>query len=133
LVPRVKSVIHEREEAEKSRSTFSDSEAEFLAENMLGRVATVSQSGQPHVVPVVYRFDGAVIYFGGWNLQKSLKFKNLLANDKVAFVVDELVSTRPWRARGVEVRGIARLGERDRDMPLVKIVPRIVRSWGLEE
>jgi pyridoxamine 5'-phosphate oxidase family protein len=129
----MKSMIHEEKEAEKAWLTFSDSEAEFLAENMLGRVATVSQSGQPHVVPVVYRFDGAAIYFGGWNVQKSLKFRNLLANPKVAFVVDELVSARPWRVKGVEVRGTAQLGESDPNMTLVKIVPHVVRSWGIKE
>ena len=90
-----------------SVTSFTEAEAEFLAENFLGRVATVSPAGQPHVVPVTYRFDGHAMIFGGWNLAKSLKFKNLVANNKVAFVVDELVSTKPWRVRGVEVKGEA--------------------------
>ncbi len=126
-------MISERKDAETAWPAFSESEAEFLAENMLGRLATVSQSDQPHVVPVTYRFDGASIYFGGWNLHKSLKFKNLLANDRVAFVVDEIVSARPWRVRGVEVRGRAQLEEKDGDTPLVKITPKAVRSWGFKE
>jgi pyridoxamine 5'-phosphate oxidase family protein len=129
----VESSIAGRKNAEEEGSVFSESEAAFLAENMLGRVATVSRSGQPHVVPVVYRFDGTGLYFGGWNLQKSLKFRNLLANDRVAFVVDDVVSTRPWRARGVEVRGRARLEKIEGDILVVKIAPRVVRSWGFEE
>jgi pyridoxamine 5'-phosphate oxidase family protein len=112
---------------------FSDEEAVYLSENFLGRLATVSQSGQPHVVPVAFRFDGTEISFGGWNLKRSLKFRNLAANRKVAFVVDDVVSTRPWKARGVEVRGEASLIEDRDDAPVVRIRPKVVRSWGLEE
>ena len=112
---------------------FSGSETEFLAENFLGRVATVSPAGQPHVVPVTYRFDGQSIIFGGWNLTKSLKFRNLVANNKVAFVVDEPVSTKPWRVGGVEVRGVAQPYQRVGNMTLVRISPKRVRSWGLKE
>ncbi|HYC11294.1 MAG TPA: PPOX class F420-dependent oxidoreductase [Nitrososphaerales archaeon] len=111
---------------------FSEREAEYLAENFLGRVATVSPSGQPHVVPVAYRFDGAEISFGGWSLRSSLKFRNLALNSKVALVVDDVVSTHPWRARGVEVRGSASPQEAN-GSTLMVITPRTVRSWGLEE
>jgi len=122
-----------KESGARGFAIFSEKEAEYLAENVLGRVATVSQSGQPHVVPVAYRFDGRELSFGGWNLRKSLKFRNLAANGKVAIVVDDVVSTRPWRARGVEVRGDARSDEDNGDTAVVRIRPRAVRSWGLEE
>ena len=91
----------------KSPVTFSDAETEYLSENVLGRLATVSPDEQPHVVPVAYRFDGSSFYFSGFNLLKSLKYRNILGNNLVAFVVDDLESTRPWRPRGVEVRGYA--------------------------
>ncbi len=116
---------------EDSGSSFTECEAEFLAENFLGTIATSSQSGQPHVVPVTYRFDGSSIIFGGWNLTKTLKFRNPSANNKVAFVVDDLVSTRQWKVRGVEVRGRAEPFQTDPNMTLVKITPTKVRSWGL--
>ena len=61
----------------KADGLFSEAEAEFLAENFIGRLATVSSGLQPHVVPVAYRFDGSGLTFGGWNMEKSLKFKNL--------------------------------------------------------
>jgi pyridoxamine 5'-phosphate oxidase family protein len=109
---------------------FTEGEAEFLAENFLGRVATVSPSGQPHVVPVSYRFDGSSIVFGGWNLAKTLKFRNLSANSKVAFVVDEIVSTKPWRVRGVELRGVAEVVRSEDGGTFVRIIPENVRSWG---
>ena len=111
---------------------FTEEEASFLAENFIGRVATVSHSGQPHVVPVAYKFDGKAITFGGWNLERSLKFKNMMANNKVAIVVDEIVSTRPWRVRGLEVRGTAEPIHGDEGVSGVRIIPVNIRSWGME-
>ncbi|HMD78733.1 MAG TPA: PPOX class F420-dependent oxidoreductase [Nitrososphaerales archaeon] len=113
-------------------SSFTEEEAAFLAENFLGRVATVSLSGQPHVVPVAYKFDGKTITFGGWNLEKSLKFRNMMSNQKVAFVVDEIVSTRPWRVRGLEVRGRAEPIRGSEGVTGVRIIPVNIRSWGLK-
>ncbi|MDA4115069.1 MAG: PPOX class F420-dependent oxidoreductase [Thaumarchaeota archaeon] len=109
--------------------TFSDEEVEFLTQSRLARVATASSEGQPHVVPVVYEFDGTAFYFTGWNLEKSLKFQNLLQNKKVAIVVDDLVTVSPWRPRGVEVRGVAELGS-EGGRPYVKVCPQVKRSWG---
>src|SRR5438445_5761260 len=85
---------------------FSEKEAEYLAEQRLGRIATASPDLEPHVVPVGFEFDGSYIYFGGWNLERSLTFRNIMRNNKVAFDVDDLVSTRPWRVRGVEIREV---------------------------
>ena len=72
---------------------FGEKELTFLKEQRLGRIATVSSFMQPHVVPVAFEFDGKYIYFGGWNLKNSLKFKNILQNNKVAFVVDDLIQS----------------------------------------
>ena len=36
---------------------FTEREAVFLCRGGLARVATVSQDGQPHVVPVAFEFD----------------------------------------------------------------------------
>lgn len=110
---------------------FNDTEAEYLAENILGRLATVSMGMQPHVVPVAYTFDGSSVYFGGWNLEGSLKFKQIMANNRVAFVVDDLKSSRPWRPRGIEIRGRAEPVRSDGDVA-IKITPTKKRSWGLE-
>ena len=109
--------------------TFTDEEVAFLTQGRLARVATASGDGQPHVVPVVYEFDGAAFYFTGWNLDKSLKFQNLVQNRKVAMVIDDLVTVSPWRPRGVEVRGVAELGSEGGRF-YVKVCPRVKRSWG---
>jgi len=122
----------EKERAAKSEISFSDAEAEYLAENFIGRVATTSSSGQPHVVPVGYRFDGSTITFGGWNLAKSLKYRNLMSNHKVAFVVDDVVSTKPWKVRGIEIRGKAELVTPKDGVSMIRVIPLNIRSWGLE-
>ncbi len=109
---------------------FTEREAVFLCRGGLARVATVSRDGQPHVVPVAFEFDGRYIYFSGRQLARSLKFRHLLLNDKVAIVVDEILSTDPWSARGVEVRGVAELLVAD-GHPYVKICPLSKASWGL--
>ena len=126
-------MIPEEHVKNRVRTAFSELEAEYLAENLIGRLATSSGSGQPHVVPVTYRFDGEAITFGGWNLAKSLKFRNLMTNDKVAFVVDDLVSTKPWHVRGVEIRGRAEPAETPDGVTMVRIIPLNIRSWGLED
>lgn len=110
---------------------FSEKESKYLKEQRLGRIATVSPDIQPHVVPVAFEFDGSHFYFGGWNLEKSLKFRNILQNNKVAFVVDNLVSVDPWRVSGVEIKGIAEINKRDGN-EYVKITPLRKSSWGLE-
>ena len=117
--------------ATKQAVSFDDAQAEYLAENFIGRVATASPGGQPHVVPVGYRFDGTTVTFGGWNLARTLKFRNMMANDKVAFVVDDIISTKPWRVRGVEIRGRAEPVTTNDGVTMIRIIPLNIRSWGL--
>ena len=121
------------ERSERSAATFDEVQAEYLAENFIGRVATTAPSGQPHVVPVVYEFDGSTITFGGWNLTNSMKFRNLMANNKVAFVVDDVVSTDPWKVRGIEIRGTAEPVSGKGGVTTIRIIPLNIRSWGLGE
>jgi pyridoxamine 5'-phosphate oxidase family protein len=120
------------ERFEKQQSAFTEAEAEYLAENFMGRVATASPAGEPHVVPVTYGFDGTAITFGGWNLTRSLKYKHLMANNRVAFVVDDVVSVKPWKVRGVEVRGRAEPVVSREGVSMIRIIPLNIRSWGLE-
>ena len=111
-------------------ASFTEREALFLCRGGLARVATVSDDGVPHVVPVAFEFDGRFVYFSGRNLERSLKFRHLIRNNKVAIVVDEVVSVSPWSARGVEIRGTAELLS-ERGRPFVRITPMVLASWGL--
>ncbi len=117
--------------AEVAKSvTFTETEVQFLMESKLARLATSSPDGQPHVVPITFEFDGESIYFSGWNLRKSLKFKNILRNRKISLAIDDLVSVKPWRPRGIEIRGTAEIVESG-DSLYVKVVPSHKVSWGL--
>ena len=120
----------ESKRARKSDVLFTDEEAEFLTAHVIGRLATVSPKQQPHVVPVAYSFDGTSIYFSGYGLANSRKYRNILANDKVAFVVDDLASRDPWLPRGIEVEGRAESIAAEGKVA-VKIEPAKKRSWGL--
>ena len=116
-------------------TVFSKAELDYLAERRLGRLATIDPAGQPHVVPVGWRYNSELdtIDVGGHSLAATKKFRNVQANPKVAFVVDDVLP--PWRPRAVMVRGTAEaLGHGDgRDGgAVIRIRPAEVISWGLD-
>ncbi|MEV7419846.1 PPOX class F420-dependent oxidoreductase [Streptomyces sp. NPDC089919] len=118
---------------------FTEAERAYLAEQRLGRLATVDAAGQPQANPVGFfpQEDGTVLV-GGMAMGDSKKWRNLLANRKLALVVDDLASTRPWRVRGVEIRGEAELRTGPHDLgphfsqEVIAIHPRRIHSWGLD-
>jgi pyridoxamine 5'-phosphate oxidase family protein len=120
---------------------FDEKERAYLQGQILGRLATVTRSGEPHVVPTGFRLDAEAntIRIGGHGFASSWKVSHMKRNPSVAFVVDDLASRDPWRVRGVEVRGQARLhstgGESlgpGFDADWMEIVPMRIRSWGLD-
>ncbi len=122
-------------------SAFTPAEIAYLQSQHLGRIATVGANGQPHVVPVSFRYNAALdtMDVGGHDFAKRKKYRDVLHNPRVALVVDDLVSVNPWRARGIEIRGQAEVlptGGADIipgfDPEMFRIRPRRVVSWGLE-
>jgi pyridoxamine 5'-phosphate oxidase family protein len=113
-------------------SVFTNREQRYLSERRLGRMATVGKDGTPHVVPVGWTFNAKrdAIDVGGMDFAKTKKFRDAKRSGKAAIVVDDLISTDPWRPRGVEVRGRAEAIDGDR--PLIRIHPERVVSWGIE-
>ena len=111
----------------------------YLATQRLGRLATVDRKGAPQNNPVGFRYnaDLGTIDIGGRNMGASRKFRNLAANPQVAFVVDDLASTQPWRPRMVEIRGHAE-ALRDQDYgagfspEIIRVYPDRVISFGLD-
>ena len=116
--------------------SFSDEEVAYLRSQRLARLATVSRDGQPDVVPVGYEFDGTHLYVGGIDPAKTRKFRNVQAGDsKVALVIDDLVSTDPWRPRYLRIYGTAELVDRrGRFGPALymRITPTTSWSWNLD-
>jgi pyridoxamine 5'-phosphate oxidase family protein len=111
----------------------------YLATQRLGRLATVDRAGAPQNNPVGFRYnsDLGTIDIGGRNMGASRKFRNLAANPRVAFVVDDLASVQPWRPRMVEIRGHAE-GLRDQEYgpgfsgEIIRVYPDRVISFGLD-
>ncbi|TMD61158.1 MAG: PPOX class F420-dependent oxidoreductase [Chloroflexi bacterium] len=123
-------------------SLFSDAEIAYLKTQRLGRIATVGENGQPHVVPVAFRYNPEhdAIDVGGHGFAGRKKFRDVQRNPRVALVVDDLASTSPWRPRGIEIRGRADIlltgGDSigpGFDAEHFRIRPKRIVSWGLGE
>jgi pyridoxamine 5'-phosphate oxidase family protein len=119
---------------------FTEQEREYLRTQRLGRLATVDGDGQPQNNPVGYFVDDelGVIDVGGRAMGSTKKYRNVQGNPLVSLVVDDLASVRPWRVRGVEVRGHAEaLTDWSPPFPgysreAIRIHPDRVISWGLD-
>jgi pyridoxamine 5'-phosphate oxidase family protein len=127
----------------RAMSPFTAKEIEYLRGQRLGRLATAGADGAPHVVPVGFRLDaeGRSIEIGGHGLTRSKKWRDLHANPRAAFVVDDLASVSPWTPRGIEIRGrvelhgeggTERFGAGGWDPEWLSIVPNRIVSWGIE-
>jgi PPOX class probable F420-dependent enzyme len=129
---------------------FTDGEKRFLKANELCRMATVSEDGSPHLVPVCYIFKDDAFYIV--SDPETMKVKNLRRDGRVALLVDHY---KPNRA--VLVFGMAELinrGEvfrevsqdffkryswarRDKwdegEVALIKVLPSRKISWGFRK
>jgi pyridoxamine 5'-phosphate oxidase family protein len=122
-------------------SAFTASEIAYLQSQRLGRLATVGPDGQPHVVPVAFRYNSELdtIDIGGHGFARRKKFRDVQHDPRVAFVVDDVASVTPWKARGIEIRGRAEVltegGQTVQpgfDPEMFRLRPRRVVSWGLD-
>jgi PPOX class probable F420-dependent enzyme len=128
----------------------------FIAHHRVARLATGDADSQPHVVPIVYAFDGARLFspvdikpksVGAYRLRR---VRNLQTNPRVAVIIDDY--SEDWRELAwVQIRGRAALAESGPDYeaglalltrkypqyvnaplrgrPLIVIQPEHVRSW----
>jgi uncharacterized protein len=96
--------------ADNNNIKFSDKEIQFLLNNEVCRVATVSPGNIPHVVPVSYIFTDNLFFFAtDYNTRK---YKNLKKNKNVALVIDIYDSTNN---RAVAIQGTGEFIERGED------------------
>jgi len=112
---------------------FTEEEIAYISGQPLARIATVSPEGQPDVVPVVFEFDGFHFYIGGYAPERARRTRNIdQGNDKVALVIDDLASVKPWSPRYVRVYGTADLVSREGQAGsgrIMRITPEV--SWSL--
>jgi len=119
-------------------SVFSQLELEYFAGQKLGRLALVGPDGAPFVTPVGFRYNPEfdAIDIGGRGMLQSKKWRDVVAEPRVAFVVDDVLP--PWQPRVVEVRGRAvrvtgpgTAWGPGYDEALIRIKPDWIRSFGL--
>lgn len=120
---------------------FTAEESGFLLSHKIGRIGTVGEDGDPHVVPLRYRFNVELetIELGGHGDPNHKRYyRNLVRTGKVAFLVDDFVA--PGRPRAVEVRArIEILPEggqlilSDFEPGIVRLWPHHILSWGLQD
>ncbi|WP_370968698.1 PPOX class F420-dependent oxidoreductase [Amycolatopsis sp. cg9] len=120
---------------------FTDAELAYLASQPLGRLATRQPNGTLQANPVGFRYnpDEKTVDVTGHNLRNSKKFRNIATDDHVAFVVDDLPSTNPWRVRCLEIRGRAEaltgvnLPDNHFDDAVIRIHPERILAFGVED
>jgi len=125
---------------------FSEAEREYLVGRGIGRLSTVGPDGTPQVRPLGFRLnEDGTIDTGGPNLTSTQRFRNVVANPLVSFVVDDMTpdepgAIMPGMGRGVEIRGRAETLQVD--VPpvnaewfshdIIRIHPNRVLSWHID-
>ena len=113
-------------------SAFTPAEIEYLRTQPLMRFATASLNGRPDVAPVIFELDGDDIVTSGFDIARTVRYRNVESNPQATVVVDDLASTNPWSPRGIKVIGSCIVeshggGERFR------ISPGVIISWAIND
>jgi PPOX class F420-dependent enzyme/OxyR family protein len=121
-------------------SIFTNKELDYLRQQRLGRLATVDVQGNPHVVPVGFRYNDETdtIDVGGHNIAQSKKWSDAGRHPRVAFVIDDVLP--PWQPRSITIQADAELlesgGERfghGFDPEVMRLHPVKIIAWGIDE
>ena len=112
-------------------SVFTDAELEYLRLQPLMRFASASPTGKPDVAPVIFDVDGDTIVTGGFDILKTVRYRNVTVNPRVSAVVDDLASTDPWSPRGIKIIGTAII--EDGPPARFRIAPSVIISWGIND
>lgn len=122
---------------------FKQHEIDFLRAADLGRLATVQQDGtvQNNPVAFVYNEELQTIDIAGYRMSKSRKYRNIVHHNKVAIVIDDIISHDPWRIRCLEIRGTAEQAQTtpargrsvgELDTAIIRLRPLRVISFGID-
>jgi pyridoxamine 5'-phosphate oxidase family protein len=120
-------------------SIFTDNELDYLRKQRLGRLATVDADGNPHVVPVGFRYNSETdtIDIGGHDVIQSKKWRDAGRHPRVAFVIDDVLP--PWQPRSITIQADAELLEHGGERFGQGFAPQIMRlhpvkiiAWGID-
>jgi len=143
-----------------NRAQFTEADLNFLNRSRVGRFATVDNTGQPHVIPIVFATDGEKLYTPIDRKPKRVlpnqlkRVRNLSWNPKIAFVIDHY--DEDWNQLAwLLVKGTGTIVEEGEaqstgvrllqqkypqyermplnDRPLIVITPSQITSWNAAE
>ena len=89
---------------------LTEIEQQFLTRQKRGHLTTVGPDGWPQVKPLGFTWNAELgtVDISGFNMAGSAKYRNIAANPKVAFVVDEVTEENKMEgAHFLEIRGWA--------------------------
>lgn len=123
---------------------FTDAELSYLTEHPLGRLATIGPDGAPQAHPVAFRVnpDNSAIEMGGPDLASSQKYRNVTADPRVSFVVDDqsdVPNPLGQTGRGIEIRGrIEIVTQNPPPIPgfsreTLRLLPHRIITWNIED
>ena len=120
-------------------SVFTNNELDYLQKQRLGRLATVDSRGDPHVVPVGFRYNSETdtIDIGGHGIAQSKKWRDVGRHPRVAFVIDDVLP--PWQPRSIVIQANAALLEsggeefpRGFDPQIMHLHLLKIIAWGID-
>lgn len=111
---------------------FTDSELDYLNSQPLMRFASASPEGRPDIAAVAFTVDGDDIITSGFDIRKTVRYRNIGKNPRASVVVDDLASTDPWAPRGIKVYGSVAI-EDDTAGQRFRITPEVIWSWGIND
>lgn len=111
-------------------AAFTDLEVAYLSSQPLMRFASASLRGQPDVATVAFSVEGDDIVTAGFDIARTVRYRNVRENPRAMLVIDDLAALEPWSPRGIKVRGRVRI-EQDRGGERFRIVPEVIWSWGV--
>jgi pyridoxamine 5'-phosphate oxidase family protein len=101
---------------------------------------TLARRRLPRRAAFRYNQQHDTIDVGGHDFAKRKKYRDVLRNPKMAFVIDDIPSVSPWRVRGIEIRGEAEVLDtggtelgRGFAPGMFRITPQRIVSWGLSD
>lgn len=113
-------------------AAFTDLELAYLQSQPLMRFASASPTGRPDIAAVAFSVDGDDIVTSGFDIAKTVRYRNIQNNAQAAVVIDDLASVDPWTPRGIKARGPVRI-EEDASGQRFRITPEVIWSWGINE
>jgi pyridoxamine 5'-phosphate oxidase family protein len=113
-------------------TAFTEREIEYLRSQPLMRFASASPAGVPDVAAVAFSVDGDDLVTAGFDITKTVRYRNIRQNPRATVVVDDLAALQPWTPRGIKVRGRASI-ETDAAGEKFRISPEVIWSWGVND